>query len=216
MASPTATSIGLFNGKFFDYLAPDPSVIDLDVLEHGLSIPRFNNQTLRPITVKEHSMRVRRIAVELFAGPAVGHESVELWALLHDAHEALVPWGDCLRPGKTPEMRRIETNVDTAILAALCRDPGAAAAIVHIHEGVRDLVKTADEIALYFEAMLWSPMAIDWAPGALRPIWESMIREHGGVGSLIERFMPLIAPRPRECWRTEVEQLLGSCRKVAP
>lgn len=212
MAPNTPTSVMLVTGEYFDHLAPDPSVITLDVLEHGLAAPRFNNQTTRPITVLEHSLRVRRIARELAFVPEVVAatrreylKSVEIWALLHDAHEAIVPWGDCLRPGKTDAMREVEAEVDAAIRCALVVSLPTPA--------VFDIVKTADSIALYFEAMLWQPGARDWAPGLLHPIWAD---EHGQVGnsgltkvSLVERFMPLIAPRPGECWRTEVEALLG-------
>lgn len=184
MSPPTPTSVGLINGLYFDYLAPDPGVIDLDVLEHGLRVPRFNNQTTRPITTLEHSLRVDRVARELGAtGP---------WPLLHDAHEALVPWGDCLRPGKTDEMRAIENDVDLAICAALR---------IELNDEHRATVRTADNIALYFEAMLWAPTARGWAHGLID--WDEWPHEH-----VIERFMPLIAPRPRECWRTEVERLL--------
>ena len=115
MAPPTPTSIALINGRYFDYLDPDPDVIDLDVLEHGLDVARVNKQTWRRITTAEHSMRVRRIARELgLASAGASAHSTQLWALLHDAHEALVPWGDCLRPGKTPDMRAIEANVTWA------------------------------------------------------------------------------------------------------
>lgn len=201
MSQPTPTSIMLVNGCYFDHLAPDPSVIDLDVLEHGLAVPRFNNQTIRPITTQEHSMRVRRIVRELgLSSAGMSAHATQLWALLHDAHEALVPWGDCLRPGKTDEMREIEAKVDGAILAADFALPMRVPSPEAIN-----LVKTADAIALYFEAMLWQPGASDWAPDAMP--WESI--PNSPTGAVIHQFMPLIAPRPRESWRTEVEALLA-------
>jgi len=213
----TPTPVMLVTGEYFDHLAPDPSVINLDVLEHGLQAPRFNGQTLRPITIAEHSLRVRRIAVELIGptpsmfeeGQAVDvlerHaallDGVPIWALLHDAHEALVPWGDCLRPGKTPEMREAEDQVDSAIRLAL--------GVSLPDERTFEIVKTADAIALYFEALLWQPGAIDWAPDVFP--WGSDAAAPISVrhSDVIPRFMPLIAPRPGECWRTEVEALLG-------
>jgi hypothetical protein len=182
MAPPTATSVQLHTREYFDHLNPDPSVITLDVLARGLDVPRFNNQTTRPITVREHSLRVDRIARVLGATGA--------WALLHDAHEALVPWGDCLRPGKTQEMRDVESAVDAAIIHALRVDQ------VFVYW---DTVKTADAIALYFEAMLWLPGGGDWAPS----VWPDAVEMD------TDAFLPLIAPRPVECWRTEVESRLG-------
>ena len=120
--------------------------------------------------------------------------------------EALVPWGDCLRPGKTPEMREVERRVDHEICVAVTSWPGIPPA------AIIDIVKTADAIALYFEAMLWQPGALDWAPAIMKDAagtlgWGEVV----GIfrADIIERFMPLIAPRPRECWRTEVEKLLG-------
>lgn len=187
----------LVTGECFDHLAPDPSVITLDVLEHGLEALRFNNQTTRPITVKEHSHRVRRLTRELG-----GDRHAELWAMLHDGHETLVPWGDCLRTEKTQEMREVESAVDAAIITAL----GVKQVIA-----VWDIVKIADILALYFEAMLWGgPGAIDWAPGLRAD--GVLVQEFGSawmMAATYERFMPLVAPRPRECWRTEVEELLS-------
>jgi hypothetical protein len=211
MAPPTATSVQLYTREYFDYLNPDPSVITLDVIARGLDVPRFNNQTTRPITVREHSLRVDRIARVLGAtGP---------WPLLHDAHEALVPWGDCLRPGKTQEMRDVESAVDAAIIHALGLDYAPFvyehAAIVETSDvdgyeavqvcnfgtvgGDLEIVKTADAIALYFEAMLWLPGGGDWAPS----VWPDAVEMD------TDAFLPLIAPRPGECWRNEVESRLG-------
>jgi hypothetical protein len=195
MAPTSPTSVQLCTGEYFDHIAPDPSVITLDVLERGLDVPRFNNQTRRPITVLEHSLRVHRIARELGStGP---------WPLLHDAHEALVPWGDCLRPGKTDEMREAEASVDAAIITAL-----------QVEEviSVWDIVATADAIALYFEAMLWMSGGADWATRVFPQTHEITgggHRPQPSLSVLIERFMPLIAPRRGECWRTEVESLIG-------
>lgn len=210
MAKSSPTSIGLFNGQYFDYLDPDPSVIDLDVLEHGLDVPRFNNQTLRPITTLEHSLRVARIARVLARGQHPDPYGVRLWALMHDAHKALTPWGDCLRPGKQDWMRDVEEHVDCHVVAAINRIGRYPCGATWPTDDVLDLVKTADNIALYFEAMLWAPTASDWAPALMDRVWDDL-RETYGLrfrSNTIDRFMPLIAPRPRECWRTEVEALL--------
>jgi hypothetical protein len=194
----------LVSGEYFDHLAPDPSVITLDVLEHGLDVPRFNNQTTRKITTLEHSLRVRRFVRELgLTQSGTSGHATQLWALLHDAHEALVPWGDCLRTGKTDAMREVELTIDGHVIDEI-------AACVRTPSINFDGVKIADDIALYFEAMLWGgPGALDWAPRVLG--WSSCgsLRTSHGLEFDLERFMPLVAPRPRECWRTEVEELLS-------
>lgn len=176
----------LISGEYFDYLAPDPRVITLDVLAHGLAVPRFNNQTSRPIHVTEHSNRVRRI-VRVLGGNVVA----QLRGLLHDSHEALVPWGDCLRPGKTDEMREVEKHVLAAIYEALGLDARALMISEFVH-GEDDIVHVADMAACYFEAMLWQPGASDWAP---KP-------------DFVDCLLPVIAPVPGECWRSEVEDML--------
>lgn len=104
------------------------------------------------------------------------------------------------------------TKNDIAIIAAIRRDYSTDIILAHGWESLpaadwpddraREIVKTADAIALYFEALLWQPNALDWAP-------EIHVFGGGWTGSIAERFMPLIAQRPRECWRTEVERLLG-------
>lgn len=213
MAPPTPTSITLVDGRYFDPYNPDPSAITLDVLEHGLRQLRFNGQTARPITIAEHSMRVRRIVAEVMKGESKWRRrDAELWALLHDGHEALVPWGDCLRPGKTDAMREVEKNVDEAIVAAV-RSWGIGDFAVSTEVGVKPepwpfetwptendrlAVKAADDIALYLEAMLWQPNARDWVefPG-------------GYHRHTLARLLPVVEPRPGECWSAEVHALLA-------
>lgn len=179
----------LVNGEYFDHLNPDASVITLDVLEHGLAVPRFNNQTTRPITVLEHSLRVRRIVMRLG-----GDDVAQLAALLHDAPEALVPWGDCLRPGKTDEMRVVERRV----LAAICEAIGVDDRLIAKH--VDGIVHIADMLALCFEALLWQPGAYDWA--------QRIFPAERRAGDYLQDIMP----RPGECWRGDVEALIDSVR----
>lgn len=113
MSPPTPTSCMLVSGEYFDHLAPDPSVITLEVLAHGLDRTlRFGTHLVRDVTVAEHSLRVRRFVRDLVhdASPRRQIEG-QVWALLHDAHEALVPWGDCTAPGKTDHMKAVEAEV---------------------------------------------------------------------------------------------------------
>ena len=187
MAPPTKTSIALANGRYFDHLAPDPDAIDLDVIELGLQVPRFNNQTIRPITVAEHSLRVWRFVRALGGG-----EVSQLRALLHDAPEALVPWGDCLRPGKTDEMREVERHVMAAIWDAL-KLPSREMMDGYGERGA--IVTQADLAACGLEALIWQRGAEDWALDLLGEDWKRLLCE--------------VYPRPDEDWRTEVERLLG-------
>lgn len=182
----------LISGEYFDHLAPDRSVISLEVLAAGLRAWRFNCQTTRLISVAEHCLRVRRIVRGLG-----GNSVCELRALLHDAPEALVPWGDCLRPGKTDEMREVEGDVLVEIYEALGIS-SRRMVLTEVSHGDFDLVKVADNIALYFEAMLWQPGSSDWADPARKEGWDRL----GAVD--IASFLPTIAPVPGEDWATEV------------
>ena len=220
MSVNTPTSCMLVTGEYFDYLAPDPAVITLDVLGVGLErMVRFNGQTTRAITAAEHSLRVRRLARAIAPADAPGEWllDVVLASLLHDAHEPLVPWGDCLRPGKTPEMRAAEERVDEAILLALLpgrayADPHAPTPWCRFDDDVREVVKAADTIALYFEALLWQPGAVDWAPDLLGRSACERRRTAGRFEFDVDRILPLIAPRPGECWRGEVARLIRAAR----
>ena len=188
----------LISGEYFDPWNPDPSVITLEVLAHGMAQQvRFNGHTVRPVTVAEHCMRVARIAAGSLETPRHA-AAVRLDALLHDAHEPLVPWGDCLSPGKTDEMRAVESNVDAAIREALGLPPSLA--------GVARKVKRADLIALLLEALIWQPGASDWVCDL--PHAPASARDY-------QRLLPLVWPRPSECWATEVRCALGECRRAS-
>ena len=201
MAPPTKTSFMLGSGEYFDPYAPDPSVITLDILSRGLAnTNRFKGQTTRQIAVDEHCLRVARLAGVIQQCRGLELESpIELAALLHDAHESLTPWGDVPSPLKTEPMRALETDIDIAVYAAL--------GIPMPDTQARQIVGLADLLALYFEAMLWLPGASDWALDVLDRAWGELDRVRFR-SELIDMTMPLIAPRPGECWRTEVADLL--------
>lgn len=194
--------IMLANGLYWNPHEPDPDVIDLRVLALGMSrINRFAGQTTRALPVDEHCMRVRRIAVKIRSlhHAAVPKADLELAALLHDAHEPLTPWGDCPAPLKTDSMRTTEMWIDAAIRLALGIERPSAE--------ILSIVKKADTIALYLEAMLWSPNAQDWAPGLLPK------------GSVLPPYLPLIWPEPGEDWWVQVEELLpllSECSRRGP
>ena len=172
----------LVNGCYFDPDKPDPHTFDLETVAHGLErLPRFDGQTTRIITVAEHCLRVRRFVILLGGGV-----EDELAALLHDAPEALVPWGDCLAPGKTDEMREVEDRV-LACIHEMLRLPAPVE---------RPVVKHADMLALYIEALLWQPGARDWADAGLEA---ARVRPDVGVSALLAD----VWPRPGEDWASE-------------
>lgn len=201
MSENTPPSIMLVSGDYFGPGSPDPSVISLDVLSWSLNRQlRFNGHLVRDVTIAEHSMRVARFA-EVIRGRidpivSVGARGLRLHALLHDAHEALTPWGDCLSPGKTHAMKETERRIDAAICVGL--------GIPEPTKVERHVVKKADCYALYFEAMLWQPRAADWAP-----------RLGPDDRGLLEALMPEVWPRPGEDWKRLTEVEVWHARELA-
>jgi len=82
-------SVVTYSGNVIDLFKPDPTLILLEDIAHGLSnICRWNGATKSFYSVAEHSVAVAR------------HVSLgeQLAALFHDAEEAY--WGDITRPVK--------------------------------------------------------------------------------------------------------------------
>ncbi|WP_315730161.1 MULTISPECIES: hypothetical protein [unclassified Bradyrhizobium] len=99
-------SIMLHSGAWFDFAAPQSSAFTAEDIAHGLAhICRYSGQCNRFYSVAEHSLLVSDIA-----------KGFEYEALLHDAAEAFI--GDITRPLKQmlPDFRRIEAEVQKAVL----------------------------------------------------------------------------------------------------
>jgi len=99
-------TIMLRSGAWFDFCAPASSEFVIDDIAHGLAnICRYSGQFSRFYSVAEHSILVSETA-----------KGFEFEALLHDAAEAFL--GDITRPLKQmlPEYKRIEADVERAIL----------------------------------------------------------------------------------------------------
>ena len=99
-------TIMLRSGAWFDFCAPALSEFTIDDIAHGLAnICRYAGQCSRFYSVAEHSILVSDTA-----------KGFEFEALLHDAAEAFL--GDITRPLKQmlPEYKRIEAEVERAIL----------------------------------------------------------------------------------------------------
>jgi hypothetical protein len=96
----------LRSGAWFDFCAPGESAFTIEDIAHGLAnICRYSGQCSSFYSVAEHSLLVSEVA-----------EGFEFEALLHDAAEAFL--GDITRPLKQmlPEFKRIERDVENAIL----------------------------------------------------------------------------------------------------
>jgi hypothetical protein len=99
-------TIMLRSGAWFDFCAPAESAFTIEDIAHGLAnICRYSGQCSSFYSVAEHSILVSDTAT-----------GFEFEALLHDAAEAFL--GDITRPLKQmlPEYKRIETEVERAIL----------------------------------------------------------------------------------------------------
>jgi|WetSurMetagenome_2_1015567.scaffolds.fasta_scaffold00157_71 hypothetical protein len=80
-----------YTGIVFDLMNPNPDLIILEDIAHGLAFnSRWNGATKRLYTIAEHSIRVAN---------HFSHDSKrQLTALFHDTEEAY--WGDMIKPLK--------------------------------------------------------------------------------------------------------------------
>lgn len=103
------SKIEVYNGEFFDFSDPDPSVIEAEDIAHALSnLCRFNGHTEEFYSVGEHCVLMTKIVEPEYRS----------WALMHDAGEAYI--GDLPTPLKTlllPEIRDIEEAILKAVVS---------------------------------------------------------------------------------------------------
>lgn len=100
------SSILTYSGSYFDFLDPDPQMVTIEDIAHGLSnVCRFSGQCPRFYSVAEHSYFTSLIVPQEYA----------LQALMHDAPEALV--GDVSKPLKEllPDYQQIEEQVEAVV-----------------------------------------------------------------------------------------------------
>ena len=103
---PGYAVIGLVDGGDFDLVSPDPNVIHIGAIAHGLGrICRFTGQCSEHYSVAEHSVHASYLV----------EEDEQLSALMHDAAEFVV--GDMSQPMKrlVPEFAWVEKRVEVAI-----------------------------------------------------------------------------------------------------
>jgi hypothetical protein len=141
--------IQTFTRKRFDLLKPEPEMIDIRDIAHGLANEcRFSNQCDEFYSVAQHSWLVSECCQPWDA----------LWGLLHDAAEAYV--GDVARPLKQnlPDYVQIERRIEMTIATKfrlIGRDPNDFLR-------TRERVKHWDDVVLATEARdLHRPPTVD-------------------------------------------------------
>lgn len=179
----TETSIMIHGGTYFDPHNPKAEDVDLAALDRGLQMPRFNNQTTRPVTISDHMVRCARIWVAMrLYGISLSREhhvltplewlDVLLALVLHDVAEGFL--GDRLRPLKTDYDRALEQAVLAVCIERLVtleatgygfhnKTPHPRHYDIMLLALRSQHVKDVDWIACRIEALLWQPGAYDWA-----------------------------------------------------
>jgi 5'-deoxynucleotidase YfbR-like HD superfamily hydrolase len=137
----------MLSGRRLDLLDPSPLDIEIEDIAHGLArVARWNGQTRgdHTFSVADHSLLVEGIAKDLDSALSREHGLV---ALLHDAPEYVI--GDLISPFKAAlsiDYRAFEAK----LLAAIHLRFGLPAGLP---EAVNRLIKRADKIAAYYEAI---------------------------------------------------------------
>ena len=138
----------MLSGRRLDLLDPSPLDVEISDIAHGLArVARWNGQTGgdHAFSVAQHSLLVEDIFCRL--APAATPED-RLMALLHDAPEYVI--GDMISPFKSVVgggYKTVEQRLQHVIHLRFALPADAS-------EGLRKLIKRADQISAYFEATL--------------------------------------------------------------
>ncbi len=147
----------MLSGRRLDLLNPKSSDIEIEDIAHGLArVARWNGQTSgqHGFSVAEHSLFVTDILLKLKPdAPA----SWQMGALLHDAPEYVI--GDLISPFKAAIGADYKV-FELRILDAIHQRFDIA---VEMTEPVEKLIKRADEISAYYEAIYLAGFSIDEA-----------------------------------------------------
>ncbi len=137
----------MLSGRRLDLLDPSPLDIEIEDIAHGLArVARWNGQTHgdHAFSVAQHSILVLDICAAL--KPKLS-PATQAAALLHDAPEYVV--GDLISPFKAAV--GLDYKVfENRLMAAIHLRFGLPA---QAPESVRGLIKRADRICAYFEAV---------------------------------------------------------------
>ncbi len=137
----------MLSGRRLDLLDPSPLDIEIEDIAHGLArVARWNGQTLgaHAFSVAQHSLLVEEICRKLAPD---WDKCKRLTALLHDAPEYVI--GDMISPFKAAlglDYKAFEAKLEAAIHMRF----GLSA---HPTPAVKGLIKRADLICAYFEAV---------------------------------------------------------------
>ncbi|ORE94662.1 YfbR-like 5'-deoxynucleotidase [Acuticoccus yangtzensis] len=146
----------MLSGRRLNILDPSPLDIEIRDIAHGLArVARWNGQTVgeHSFSVAQHSLLVDRIVGLIAPASPADH----LAALLHDAPEYVI--GDIISPFKSvigEAYKTVEARIEHAI---------------HLRFGIpydpdgrcKRLIKSADTVAAYFEAVALAGFAPDEA-----------------------------------------------------
>jgi hypothetical protein len=147
------------SGKRVDLLEPRPEQIDINDISHSLAhLVRFTGHGNLPLTVAEHSVRVSQL-LENQGAPTY----IQLWGLLHDAHEAYI--GDISTPmkealdslGGKHTLGEFGSWFDEAVVTALGLEE-----IHEAHSGQFAQVHSADKMTGEFERGVILPDMSEW------------------------------------------------------
>ena len=147
----------MLSGRRLDLLDPSPLDVEIDDIAHGLArVARWNGQTTGPhaFSVAQHSLVVEDLVRRL--EPHI-EPRWRLAALLHDAPEYVI--GDMISPFKAAlglDYRAFEDRLERAVHIRFGLPPRTPAEI-------KRLIKTADTISAYFEAVDLAGFADDEA-----------------------------------------------------
>ena len=147
----------MLSGRRLDLLDPSPLDVEIGDIAHGLArVARWNGQTTgdNGFSVAQHSLVVEDLVRRL--QPAI-EPRWRLAALLHDAPEYVI--GDMISPFKAAlglDYRAFEDRLERAIHIRFGLTPKTPAEI-------KRLIKTADRISAFFEAVSLAGFAEDEA-----------------------------------------------------
>lgn len=103
--------INTFTGKRFHPLDPDPELIDIRDIAHGLAAKaRYAGHTREPYNVAQHSVIVSLHVLD---------RDQSLWGLLHDASEAYLP--DVPKPLKILPAMAAYREAEARLMLAVCQ-----------------------------------------------------------------------------------------------
>lgn len=162
-------------------VSPDEGVPTIADMAYALAnVPRFGGYCRQPWTVAQHSC----VVAEIIAMRG-WDESVQLAALLHDAHEALT--GDVPTPFKTPDMKDLQDKLDERIMDEYF--PGGIAAYRELAAPIHD----ADRAALLAEAYIVGPERVDSSTDVVRYFGDPpSLADSAAVRRILRRDKPAV------------------------